>query len=280
MTPQVAAALLSSLILTAVLTVMWRMHRERWLGLWAIAALLWAIRYSFALLDGDVTYAPGALVLPLFAIARGFFVLWGAYALERRPLPRAWIAIFAVDLLVLAGERVFGELVLVGARGVPHYALFGSATLWASWMVLGARRQIGNEAMVVAAGLAALGALNLTFPWTSGNVAMAPLLFLSAHGAQLIIGFGALMVFYRRAIVERDAAQQRLEGALAKALSGFLPICGHCKSIRSERGEWEPVERYVSTRTGAAFSHGLCPNCQQEHYPEFFPADASDPGRA
>jgi len=51
-----------------------------------------------------------------------------------------------------------------------------------------------------------------------------------------------------------------------KTLSGLLPICAHCKRVRDDRGYWEQVESYVSTRSEAHFSHGICPECIQEHY--------------
>jgi hypothetical protein len=35
----------SSLILTIVFALMWRWRRERWIGLWAVAAALWTLRY-------------------------------------------------------------------------------------------------------------------------------------------------------------------------------------------------------------------------------------------
>jgi len=50
-------------------------------------------------------------------------------------------------------------------------------------------------------------------------------------------------------------------------LEGLLPICSHCKSIKNEAGDWEPLEAFMSERSGADFSHGLCPNCVREHYP-------------
>jgi hypothetical protein len=49
-------------------------------------------------------------------------------------------------------------------------------------------------------------------------------------------------------------------------LEGLLPICSHCKSIKNEAGDWEPLEAFMSERSGADFSHGLCPNCVREHY--------------
>lgn len=54
-----------------------------------------------------------------------------------------------------------------------------------------------------------------------------------------------------------------LEAALAqvKQLQGLLPICVDCKRIRDDRKYWHKVEKYISDRTNATFTHGLCPEC-------------------
>lgn len=54
-----------------------------------------------------------------------------------------------------------------------------------------------------------------------------------------------------------------------KALSGLLPICSHCKKIRDDGGYWSSVETYISEHTDARFSHSLCPECVETHYPEY-----------
>ncbi len=47
-------------------------------------------------------------------------------------------------------------------------------------------------------------------------------------------------------------------------LSGLLPICSYCKSIRDDHNYWQQVDAYLSTRTEARFSHGICPKCYKE----------------
>ena len=49
-------------------------------------------------------------------------------------------------------------------------------------------------------------------------------------------------------------------------LEGLLPICSHCKRIMNEAGAWEPIEAFISERSDAGFTHGLCPACLREHY--------------
>jgi len=58
--------------------------------------------------------------------------------------------------------------------------------------------------------------------------------------------------------------------AQVKVLDGLLPICSKCKKIRDDRGYWNQLEQYINEHTDATFSHGLCPDCQQELYGDFF----------
>ena len=52
-------------------------------------------------------------------------------------------------------------------------------------------------------------------------------------------------------------------------LSGFIPICAHCKNIRDDTGFWQKIEEYVSDRSEAAFSHSICPDCVEKYYAEY-----------
>jgi len=70
----------------------------------------------------------------------------------------------------------------------------------------------------------------------------------------------------------REDLIQGLQEALAhvKMLQGLLPICANCKRIRDDQGYWHSVESYISEHSDATFTHGLCPDCARELYPELF----------
>jgi len=51
-----------------------------------------------------------------------------------------------------------------------------------------------------------------------------------------------------------------------KQLSGLLPICASCKKIRNDQGYWQKIETYISDRSDAQFTHGICPECSQKLY--------------
>jgi PAS domain S-box-containing protein len=68
---------------------------------------------------------------------------------------------------------------------------------------------------------------------------------------------------------EKEKLSERLEKALEKVLSGFIPICANCKRIRDESGNWIQPEVYISKRSEAQFSHGICPECKERLYGSF-----------
>jgi YesN/AraC family two-component response regulator len=71
---------------------------------------------------------------------------------------------------------------------------------------------------------------------------------------------------------EREKLIAELQEALAtiKTLHGILPICSSCKKIRDDKGSWTQIEAYISEHTDAEFSHGICSECAQKLYPEYF----------
>ena len=49
-------------------------------------------------------------------------------------------------------------------------------------------------------------------------------------------------------------------------LRGIVPICSYCKKIRDAEGQWSEIETYITKRSEAKFSHGICPTCREKHY--------------
>lgn len=88
-------------------------------------------------------------------------------------------------------------------------------------------------------------------------------------------------------VANRDAAADKVRAAAAKAAAsvfaaaaevsakaataifeGILPICGFCKKIRRPDGTSQQLESCISANSEARFSHGLCQECLQQHYPD------------
>jgi PAS domain S-box-containing protein len=69
---------------------------------------------------------------------------------------------------------------------------------------------------------------------------------------------------------EKEELIFELQGAFSKIniLKGFLPICASCKKIRDDKGYWNQLEAYLLNHSEATFSHGICPDCANELYPD------------
>jgi PAS domain S-box-containing protein len=86
----------------------------------------------------------------------------------------------------------------------------------------------------------------------------------------------AVLRFFRDITEEQrnEAERENLIHDLQKALeevqvlSGLLPICSYCRKVRDDHGYWNRIEAYLEARTGAAFSHGVCPECMKANFPE------------
>ena len=74
----------------------------------------------------------------------------------------------------------------------------------------------------------------------------------------------------KKAEEEREKLISELQDALSKVktLSGLIPICASCKKIRDDRGYWNQIEIYIREHSQAEFSHGICPECMKNLYPE------------
>ena len=57
--------------------------------------------------------------------------------------------------------------------------------------------------------------------------------------------------------------------AQVKQLKGLLPICMFCKKIRNDENYWQQIEDYLAKHTEADFSHSICPECLEKHYPKY-----------
>lgn len=71
-----------------------------------------------------------------------------------------------------------------------------------------------------------------------------------------------------RELHRKNMALEKAQSEI-KTLKGLLPICSFCKKIRDDQGYWKSLETYITARTDADFSHGICDECMHKHYPQY-----------
>lgn len=93
---------------------------------------------------------------------------------------------------------------------------------------------------------------------------------IDAGVATLFGELAAVALVNSRYIDQLNEKTTSLEQALSevKTLRGLLPMCSRCKKIRDDEGLWTRLETYLSNHTDTHISHGLCPDCLRELFPD------------
>jgi Co/Zn/Cd efflux system component len=162
-------------------------------------------------------------------------------------------------------------------RIVSGVTITGSA--FVLWLNLDALRSSGSAISPILSILALYGGLPNRRWWQCAPPVLLSLGLISlrlwlAHAAAadvvgdvltlVAVNVIGVVIVVRRTTLEpgEDAAvlaAQVAESAL-QTLRGFIPICAHCKQVRTDVGDWQEIERYVQEHTAAQFTHGICPS--------------------
>ncbi|MCF7886168.1 MAG: response regulator [Candidatus Marinimicrobia bacterium] len=75
-----------------------------------------------------------------------------------------------------------------------------------------------------------------------------------------------------RDISEIVRIREKYEDLLEKVpdIEDFIVICANCKNIRTDNDKWITPEEYFANKIDSQFSHGICPNCIEKLYPEYW----------
>ncbi|MCF7886408.1 MAG: response regulator [Candidatus Marinimicrobia bacterium] len=81
-------------------------------------------------------------------------------------------------------------------------------------------------------------------------------------------------------LTEQKELFKKVEKAkkMTDELGSFIPICASCKKIKDKEGNkdiWIEPEYYISERLPEIkFTHGICPDCREKLYPQYFDASS------
>lgn len=254
------SSMLSFLFLYLYLT-----YRSRFLGIWTAAWALWSLRIGYVAFLQDFQSGRADFFSIIIGSAFGTLILLGAAKLGGQRVIKIWLP------LIIFGIVFRGVASSIGYEyeGFLVYLLIlGSSWIWAGLLFANSDKVIGHVRWIPAIFLIAMGfhiwanVIYQKYPDSS------PWVLNTTLALQVGIAIGVLLVFNRQASIQLVKAHAALEKSLTMALSGFIPICANCKSVRDERNKWQHLESYISERTEAQFSHGICPNCKAELYPE------------
>lgn len=50
-----------------------------------------------------------------------------------------------------------------------------------------------------------------------------------------------------------------------RMLRGLITVCSYCHRVEIEEKAWQQMEMFISERSKAEFTHGICPSCYEKH---------------
>ncbi|EKD27304.1 MAG: hypothetical protein ACD_79C00765G0004 [uncultured bacterium] len=90
--------------------------------------------------------------------------------------------------------------------------------------------------------------------------------------ALILTIFSFASVIYLGIILKNQTEVLNKHKTKIEMLESFLPICSHCKKIRTDNNtpedpnSWIAVETYFNIKNQVEFSHGICPDCLGKYY--------------
>lgn len=113
------------------------------------------------------------------------------------------------------------------------------------------------------------------FPlWTRSGVCLGSLCVVDRVPRELDAGILDVLERLARCAVEQIEARRRardLAEALERVriLGDLVPVCCYCRRVREDDDYRQSLEAWLDEQTGTQVSHGICPDCMAEEFPEF-----------
>lgn len=124
-----------------------------------------------------------------------------------------------------------------------------------------------NETKDIVDGLS-LGAVDyLTKPINKAELIARVHTHIQLRLSQLIIEKKSRELEVKNRELSNLLSQHKKALSEIKILRGILPICSHCKKIRNDSGYWMQIESYIRDHSEADFTHSICQDCREKHYP-------------
>lgn len=236
---------------------------------------LFGIVWSYQLLFSDKPYLSQAhqhwVILGLLSIVAGLIVM----------PPRLTEATWIPGALLVGNTVISAGLIYVsGSSGTDIYLAFFLVMLIAA-LAKSIQEVIGFSSVLASAyGVVLYLDYLHTQVISEGLILRLPMLLIMAvfYGVNVErvrtinrekVGLIDYIAELKRAQTEKELLIRELQAALTdvKTLSGLLPICSHCKSVRDDKGYWQTVESFIRTHGEVDFSHSICPRCLEKHFP-------------
>jgi len=202
---------------------------------------------------GELAHMTGfwILLLGVYRFVGGQYRRWNLGVLG------LWLIFWLAGIALIRSHTELGIIVVKLARTLLFLGAGGLILTRIPNRSL-AGRQFAGWGLVAWAGYVALTA----FVKLPDATAWAHLQFGFLVGFQILATLGLVVLVVDHLRIRAENSEIRVD-----KLEGLLPICSYCKKIRDPQNNWYPVEQFIEERSKADFTHGICPECIEKHFP-------------
>lgn len=258
------------LILAGLFTYSWAAQgRTRSMGFWMVAAWIMLLTSCLFAARPLLPFWFGRIVPTWIVSFAHAAILLGASATVGQPRRvRLVTAVILVHGIILTAFFVSGH---PGSpwRTATNGVMWAGLSFWAfvvfrKGSVYFWQAAFSPANVMLAHGLfhvvrVATAALVAEFQWTSVVPAIQ-----AAGDLEVSMFVVALYVSLLISTLRQEHADLMSTREEMRTLTGLLPICAWCKSVRNDEGYWQRVEEFFGDRAQVDFTHSICATCQEK----------------
>jgi len=213
--PSTIANLMGSAILASTYFFLFRSDKKAYLGIWASAWCLYAVRYVLLLLFlslNNSSFKDFILIAnQIVALGSGMLLLWGTHVFLDRRFSRRWICLsLAICLYILfTGMCSFSLFWL----SLPTFFFLGWVYIWTGIIFMRQKQTAQNSTRIVGITFILWGIHKADYPFLRPIEWIAPWGYLIGATLEIVIAIGMLMVYFQRAqqpIMESERQYRQL----------------------------------------------------------------------
>ncbi len=217
LTASILFAFINSIILVVIYYYLHRQYDERALKIWAMAWLVYSLRFLVLLLARNIgDSALLQMVVQALSLVSGIVLLYGMYIYTGRGMPAYWKAGFIACMIWVFLLPVTGMEYLYYA--LPVSAFLGAVFLWTgiAFLKSGVKKNLG--ALITGIAFIVWAFHKLDNPLLRDNALLAPLGYFISSTIIVFVAVGILISYFEKVRFRLLAHEKSLDSALLDSI--------------------------------------------------------------
>ena len=210
--PSVVASFIGTLVLTAIYFYLYKYDRQKFLLVWSIGWLIYAIRFIFMLLIIVGVFKEHKILLvianQLCALFSGIILLQGTFLFSGKDTPKQWYFLTILSALWIVASNYLKLPFLW--QTLPTFLFIGIIYVWTGIVFLRTQPTSAGGIKITGWGFIIWGIHKIDYPLLRPVVWFAPWGYLLGATMEIIVAFGMLLLYINKSKEELKISERKL----------------------------------------------------------------------